>query len=159
MPVDSMTTVRTWQVVNQLAKVMRSAVQAPKERTCGGRLRGWSGGRRGGVGGRNRNPVDRGVDVDAGGVRVHHPQARLWARLAFVFLIAGCHSGLHKGKGEPTRGRERRRVGHGRSFSTGDTRQRATKDVLALSWDQVNFRARSTTRCTVTATRSLDRPL
>jgi hypothetical protein len=58
-----------------------------------------------------------------------------------------------------TRGRERRRLGHGSSFSTGDTRQRATKDVIAISWDQVHKRARSTTRCTVTATRSLDRPL
>src|SRR5215831_7533904 len=44
MPVDSMTTVRTWQVVNQLAKAIRSAVQVPKERTCGGRLGGWFGG-------------------------------------------------------------------------------------------------------------------
>src|SRR5262245_37284964 len=44
MPVDSMTIVRTLQVVSQSAKAMRSAVQAPKERAFGGRLRGWSGG-------------------------------------------------------------------------------------------------------------------
>src|SRR5216683_3212473 len=44
MPVDSIATVLMWQAVNQLAKAMRSAVQAPNERTCAGRLGGWSGG-------------------------------------------------------------------------------------------------------------------
>ena len=57
------------------------------------------GGRRRRVCGRDRNPMDVGVDVDAGGVRVHYPQARLGARATFFLLIAGCHSGLHKGNG------------------------------------------------------------
>lgn len=143
------------QPVGQSDEVGRTGAEGADMRWQIGRVVGrW----RGGVCCRDRNPVDIGVDVDAGGVWVHHPEPRRGARSACFLLIAGCHSGLQKGNGKSTRGRERRRLAHGSSFSTGDTRQGATKDVIAISWDQVNSRARSTTRCTVTATRSLDPP-
>src|SRR5215510_12319174 len=44
MPVDSMAMVCTPHCRRKSAKAIRSAVQVPKERTCAGRLGGWSAG-------------------------------------------------------------------------------------------------------------------
>jgi hypothetical protein len=99
---------------------------------------------------RHRHPVDIGVDVDTGSMRVGLTQAR-WRRTTF---LRGLWS--HGGLGEEDRkspGRERGGAKKKQFPKRGHARVRATNDVVADPRGQVNRRVQSTTLPPATSTR------
>jgi hypothetical protein len=103
-----MAMVCTPHCASQSANWLRSAVHAPNERTCAGRLAGWLAGAGGAFLRGHRHPMHLGVNVNAGGMEVRDLQ-----RIASTrgLRLAWGHGGLQgEGTGKGTRGRERGRA-------------------------------------------------
>src|SRR5882724_9931139 len=95
--------------------------------------------RRRGVSGWHRNPMNVGMNVDAGSVRVCHPQRLTRSRRAQLLLDTWRHGGLLvSGISNDTNRPQAREGLTVNNFPNGDTPERATNDVTANSRDQVN---------------------